>query len=195
MDFIVAVLILLVLALAVGLAVCLCRCIARPVGQRCWLRRLWATLNPDFTRFDTERDTTQTFRMVVAAMFIFAVVLLLWAAGAAAMRTAWLLAHESDGTVKVPNITTMHVVGSPLAWLLLVLQVARAMGGVLLLCLAAGLVGALLGFLFGIPRPLSGTDTSPVGTVGTAPPATTNNPQAAKAWALRVPTSPKSPTG
>jgi hypothetical protein len=184
MGAFVAVLILLVLALTIGLAVCLCRRIAGPACQRCWLRRLWAALNPDFTRFDTERDTTQTFHMLVAAMFIFAVILLLWAAGAAAMRTAWLFADGPDGTAKVPKITTMDVVSSPLAWLLLLLQVARAMGGVLLLCLAAGLVGALLGFLFGIPRPLSGTDTPPITTGGTAPPATTNIPQVAKAWGL-----------
>jgi hypothetical protein len=180
----IAILIILVVALAIGLVVCMCRCIASPAGHRCWLRRLWAALHPDFTQFNTERDTTQTFHMLVAAMFIFAVVLLLWAAGAAAMRAAWLFADGPDGGAKVPRIDAMALASSPLAWLLLLLQVARAMGGVLLLCLAAGLVGALLGFLFGIPRPLSGAETAPAGAGGTAAPAATGNTQAGKTWAL-----------
>jgi hypothetical protein len=40
---------------------------------------------------------------------------------------------------------------------LLLLQIARGVGGVEALCLAGGLIGAMLGFLFGIPQAVSGT--------------------------------------
>jgi len=42
-----------------------------------------------------------------------------------------------------------------------VLQVLRAIGGVLLICLTSGLAGALLGFLFGLPRPMTAAEAPP----------------------------------
>ena len=60
----------------------------------------------------------------------------------------------------------------------------RAVGGVLLICSAAGLAGALLGFIFGIPRPISAPQAPPAAAGGAAPPPGVDHRQAAKAWEL-----------
>ena len=64
-------------------------------------------------------------------------------------------------------------------------QVARAVGGVLLICLAAGLAGAMVGFIFGIPRQISAPpDALPAGSGGAAQPRTATFHQADNRWQL-----------
>jgi hypothetical protein len=53
---------------------------------------VWQALHPDFGGFDTDRATTQTLNLLVAAMLIFGAVAVMWcrrnAYGMAIFRTA-----------------------------------------------------------------------------------------------------------
>ena len=151
---------------------------------------VWRALHPNFVGFSTDRATTQTLSLLVAAMLIFGAVAVLWAAGAGAMRTAWLYGTQPDEVakgLKDPWILTTDI-SKWQAWLVfagfLTFQVARAIGGVLLISMAAGLVGAMLGFIFGIPRPISAAEAPPAEAGGAAPPPRVSRQQANKAWQL-----------
>ena len=154
--------------------------------RRSVLRSIWDALTPDFAGFNTERVTTQTIYLLMAAMLVFGVLAAAWAAAAGIMRTAWLFAAQPDGIGEALAGWSCLNSGCP-GWLLfgvLVWQVVRAVGGVLLICSAAGLAGALLGFIFGIPRPISAPQAPPAAAGGAAPPPGVDHRQAAKAWEL-----------
>ncbi len=140
-----------------------------PRGGWTALLRLTGKLFPDFTAPHTGRDITQTFRLLIAAMLVFGALLAIWAGSAAVMRAAWVYALRPDGLGAPPASANTSIVfpDGLHAWLFLLLEVLRALGGVMVLCLASGLVGAFLGFLFGIPRPISAAEAPPAAAGGT----------------------------
>jgi hypothetical protein len=151
------------------------------------IERLFGALQPDFTHFTNQRATTQTFHMLVSAIVMFGILLTLWAGAAGVMRTLWLDVGPANG---VPDPVKTLVVGSKFCsggcrglWLALIVEILRAVGAVLSIGAAAGLVGALLGFIFGIPRPISANE-SPPAAAGGAVPAGGARKQAIKAWEL-----------
>jgi hypothetical protein len=152
-----------------------------------FLGRFWDALFPDFTAFNSGRGTTQTFRMLVMAMLVFAAVLVVWAVGAGIMRTAWLYAARPDGVANGLSGEACNAADCGTWGFLLLfsaLQVFRAAGGVLLICLASGLAGAFLGFLFGLPRPMTAAETPPAAVRGAGTPPTVDRRQATRAWEL-----------
>jgi hypothetical protein len=183
--FCIALVLVLVLLLCVAACLC-CKALRRACNcdKATGLRRLWRALHPDFTRFNTGHDTTQTFHMLVAAMLIFSSILLLWAVGAGGLRAALLYPHGPHDPDTLTDADIQALLGQIQGWLFLIIQVVRAIGGVLLLCLAAGLVGALLGFLFGIPRPMSAAEAPPAAAGGAPRPSAASSREAARAWEL-----------
>jgi hypothetical protein len=154
-----------------------------------WGFRFWDALFPDFAAFNVGRGTTQTFRMLVGAMVVFGAVLLLWAAGAGVMRAAWLFAVKPDGLAEglSPKDGACTAVDCSNGWFLFifsVLQVLRAVGGVLIICLSAGLVGAFLGFIFGLPRPMTAAEAPPAAAGGAGTPPAVDRRRANRAWEL-----------
>lgn len=150
------------------------------------LKEIWRVLTPDFSQFNIERVTAQTMRMLVAAMLIFGCVAATWAAAAGVMRTAWLFTAKPDSVAAGLSGQFCTLPGCQ-HWLragVLVWQVVRAVGGVLLIGLGAGLAGAVLGFIFGIPRPLSAPEAPPALAGGAAPPPGVDPHQAREAWKL-----------
>lgn len=153
---------------------------------------IWKALRPDFAGFNADRATTQTLNLLMAAMLVFGLVITVWAIGAGGMRTAFLYTAQPDGVADGLSKGWILAAGSG-GWQtglffvgMLLLQVARAVGGVLVICLAAGLAGAMLGFIFGIPRPISAPETQPTGggggTASAAAAAQARQPSAA--WRL-----------
>lgn len=118
-------------------------------------RQLCAALYPDFTSPNAGRDTTQTFRMLVAATVVFVVTLVVWATGAGLMHAGWVLSQPD----LVPKwFGALSCEPDRCSWqlaLFTLIQLLRAVGGVALLAFAFGLAGGFLGFLFGIPRRIS----------------------------------------
>src|SRR5665213_1517490 len=102
---------------------------------------------PDFTHFQTDAAVTVTFSLLIRAIIIFAATLFCWSVGASVMRAAWLLS--------LPEITQFHrTFGSRTLEivsdvLLVVFQIVRGLGGIAVICMAGGLIGAMLGFVFG----------------------------------------------
>lgn len=175
---------ILAIALAFALGIVLARFwpLAAPAEDGI-LKRIWNALTPDFTGFNTERVTTQTVHLLVTVMLVFGFVAVLWAAGAGVMRTAWLFAARPGDVAAGLSGQFCQPSGCP-GWLLfgvLVWQLVRAVGGVLLICLASALAGALLGFIFGIPRPISDAAAP---SAAAAPPLGTDHRQAAEAYKL-----------
>jgi len=152
-----------------------------------FLGRFWDALYPDFTAFNSGRGTTQTFRMLVVAMLVFGVVLALWAASAGVMRTAWLYVATPDGIDRGLTGDACKAVDCGtwgFLFLFSALQILRAAGGVLLICLASGLAGAFLGFLFGLPRPMTAAEAPPAAAGGASTPPGVTRRQATRAWEL-----------
>lgn len=147
------------------------------------LERIWAALTPDFDQFITDRVTAQTIRLLVTAMLVFGLFAVAWAAAAGVMRTAWLFAVKPDGVADGLNEPLWQqsqlLFAGVLVW-----QMVRAVGGVLLICCAAGLAGAFLGFIFGIPRPISASEAPPAAAGGAVPPPGVDHRQAIEAWKL-----------
>ena len=157
---------------------------AAPARQAGGLGRMSARLQPDFSHFDRApprigRATTQTLDLLTTAMVVFGGVILVWAASAGVMRTAWLYDQQRlDFSHGFPPRG-----GGFDAWLFLLFQMLRGAGGVLAICCASGLVGALVGFVFGIPRPISGAESPPAAGGGMVP-AGVSKGQAQKGWQL-----------
>ena len=141
---------------------------AKTPGTRIWpeISRLWRTFFSNFTISHSARDITETFRLLFVAMLLFGACLLVWSVGAAVLRAGYLVvAHP----VPVPPLSSPPKFPSTWRiWSFLVLEVLRATGGIAALCFAGGLIGGLLGFLFGLPR------AAPAGSGGTAPPSRRN---------------------
>jgi hypothetical protein len=125
------------------------------------LRRLWNSLDLEFTdRGNWEANTTRTLRLLAMTMVIFGVVIVAWATAAGVMRTLWLYSAESKSGWSADK--DLH--GDIFAWrtfLVLTTEIVRAVGGMLTLCVAGGLAGAALGFLFGLPRPPRDSEKAP----------------------------------
>jgi hypothetical protein len=178
---------ILAIALALALGIVLARFWppAAPAEDGIF-KRIWNALTPDFAGFNTERVTTQTIHLLVSVMLVFGFVATLWAASAGVMRTAWLFAAMPSDVAKGLLGQFCKPSGCP-RWLLfgvLVWQFVRAVGGVLLICLASALTGALIGFIFGIPRPISDAAAPSAATAAAALPPGTDRHQAAEAYKL-----------
>jgi hypothetical protein len=115
--------------------------------------RFWRAFFPDFTISHTGRDITETFRLLIVAIFAFGLCLLLWSTGAAVLRAGYLVTQPTQA----PPLSKPADFPDGWGWGFLLLEVFRATGGITALCFASGLVGGLLGFLFGLPRPALAT--------------------------------------
>jgi hypothetical protein len=130
------------------------------------VRQLCNALYPNFTWPDNGRDTTQTFHFMLSGMLVFGSILIIWSIGAGAMRTVWLL--STDPT----RLSWLGALGNNCAtdgcmvqvWLFTLLQIVRATGGAVLICLGGGLVGGFFGFLFGIPHHIAANIAPPDST-------------------------------
>ena len=155
---------MITLVLVVALVVVLLSWLTRPATRlgtsAGWL---WRGLWPDFGRFTTGRATTQTFHMLVSAMLVFGVAVIAWSAGAGVLRALWLAGAKPEDIKGTVDSFASFVCGKTctLNWVFVAVEITRAVGGVLVLGMAAGLGGALLGFLFGIPRPVSASESPP----------------------------------
>jgi hypothetical protein len=129
--------------------------LTQQTAERGVIRQLCAALYPDFTWPESGRDTTQTFHLMLSGMAVFGAVLVIWSIGAGTMRAVWLLSTDTVKSTWLPNVKCQADGCDWEVWLFTLLQIVRAIGGVLLICLASGLVGGFFGFLFGIPRRVS----------------------------------------
>ena len=129
--------------------------VTQQARERSALRQLCAALYPDFTWPHVGRDTTQTFHLILAGMAVFGAVLVIWSIGAGTLRAVYLLSIGTTNSTWLANAKCTADGCDWQVWLFTLFQIIRAVGGVLLLCLAGGLVGGFLGFLFGIPRRVS----------------------------------------
>jgi hypothetical protein len=124
---------------------------------------------PEFGELPRGRIINETFSLLIRAVVIFASALTLWSLGASAMRTAWLISPQ--GPLAADRLDTFDET------VLLLLQLLRGVGGVAVICMVGGLVGAMIGFLFGIPRPVSASEAPPAGAGGAPAPAGINKGQ------------------
>lgn len=124
---------------------------------------------PDFTHFQTDSAVTITFSLLIRAIILFAVMLCCWSVGASVMRAAWLLG--------LPELAQSRETIGAVGWgiiydpVFVLFQIIRGLGGIAVICMAGGLIGAMLGFVFGIPRPVSAAEAPPAGAGGTPVPA------------------------
>jgi len=178
---------MITLVLVVALVVVLLSWLTRPATRlgtsAGWL---WRGLWPDFGRFTTGRATTQTFHMLVSAMLVFGVAVIAWSAGAGVLRALWLAGAKPEDIKGTIDSFGSFVCGKTctLNWVFVAVEITRAVGGVLVLGMAAGLGGALLGFLFGIPRPVSASESPPAAAGGMVPTSGASRRSAKKAWEL-----------
>ena len=126
-------------------------------------RRMCAALYPTFTWPNTGRDTTQTFHLMLSGMLIFGGILVIWSIGAGALRATWLLSVNPVHSPWLGGVADRCATASCTlqVWLFTLLQIARAVGGALLICFGSGLVGGFFGFLFGIPRRIAADGAAP----------------------------------
>jgi hypothetical protein len=125
----------------------------------------WRALWPNFAgvtlrngRIDIDRGTNRTLHLLIAAMLAFMIALAGWAVAAGVLRAAWIYSCSPDGFAPAsagPCRTSLGLADWS-RWLtfaaVLLAEILRAVGGVLAIAIGAGLAGAGLGFLFGIPR-------------------------------------------
>ena len=179
---------LLVLAIGVVAAPLLSRVLRHRAAHSRTGPRFITALRPDFGQFSIPRATTQTFNLLISSMVVFGLMLVGWATGAGIMRAVWLLsgsAQAAPGTLLgLPPALAACGAGCGLTWLVILTQLVRAIGGVLAIAAAAGMAGALLGFIFGIPRPVSASETPPAAAGGIVPAAGASTGAAKRAWAL-----------
>jgi hypothetical protein len=145
--------------------------------------QLLDNLQPDFSHFDRRplrvgRATTQTLALLTAAMVAFGIVVALWGASAGVMRTAWLYTQLNSPARAFP---AEGAIGD--SWLFLAFQILRGVGGVMVVCCASGIVGSLVGFVFGIPRPISAAETPPA-AAGSGAPRNAPTAEAREGWKL-----------
>ena len=153
--------------------------VTQQTRERSALRQLCAALYPDFTWPHAGRDTTQTFRLMLAGMAVFGAVLVLWSIGAGTLRAVYLLSSDAVHSTWLAEAKCTKDSCNWQVWLFTSFQIIRAVGGVTLLCLAGGLVGGFLGFLFGIPRLVSADGAA----AAAAQPADSKTPSSSKATA------------
>jgi hypothetical protein len=153
--------------------------VTQQTRERSALRQLCAALYPDFTWPHAGRDTTQTFRLMLAGMAVFGAVLVLWSIGAGTLRAVYLLSSDAVHSTWLAEAKCTKDSCNWQVWLFTSFQIIRAVGGVTLLCLAGGLVGGFLGFLFGIPRRVSADGAA----AAAAQPADSKTPSSSKATA------------
>ena len=129
---------------------------------------VWEALWPDFLGFtrrdgrvNSDRGTNRTLNLLTAVTLVFLLAIALWALAAGILRTAWLYSCSPDGfaastahnckiTFETGAAQGQH--GWYIFTIVLLFEAVRAVCGVLAIGLAAGLIGATVGFLFGIPR-------------------------------------------
>jgi hypothetical protein len=142
--------------------------------------RLWASLDPIITdKNNWEGNTTQSLRRIAIASILFGATVAAWAIGASVMRTIWL--YQTSSLTGIPKEELAKHAADWTVWAVTLLQIVRGVGGTLALCAAAGLAGAALGFLFGLPQPPAKTAAAaPNNADKTANP----NPQGDRTWRL-----------
>jgi hypothetical protein len=114
--------------------------------------RLWESLDPRITSYDAwAENTTLTLRRLIMASILFGATIAAWAAAASVMRTIWLYQPGGPAGIAAGELTKRLEDWS--TWAFALFQIVRGVGGTLALCAAAGLAGAALGFLFGLPKP------------------------------------------
>lgn len=153
---------IIVLILVIAVDVVVRSVTATSWGPRAWtgMQRFWRAFFPHFIG---PSNLTEVFRLLIGVMFVFGALLFTWSIGAAMLRAGYLVAARP-----APMPALSQPENFPDTWqgvAFLVLEVLRAAGGILALCFSSGLVGGLLGFLFGLPRP------APAGASGTPPSA------------------------
>ena len=136
------------------------------------IERLWASflsgLRPSFGIDDTARSLTLTFGLL-AGLFKFLVALtVIWAMAAGVLQTARLIAYIPQG---FPG-NAKGVWVNQADWLAPIVAIfvytLKAFGATTLVGLAAALIGGFLGFLFGVPRPISEA-AAPLGPLPSTP--------------------------
>ncbi len=118
---------------------------------------------PDFGWLPDGRVINETLSLLIRAAIVFAAVLAVWALAASALRTAWLIGpHGPLFTASAPaHPIIVHKLNAWEKTGLLLVQIARGVGGVAAVTIVAALVGAMLGFLFGIPTRVSAAGAAP----------------------------------
>ena len=128
---------------------------------------LWDAPRPEVSVFGVNKAKMQTFQLLISSMFVFGALISLWAAGAGVLRAIFLVSRQLDGAQALLGGALPVACTDTCRWelaLLSAIQVVRAVGGVLIIATASGLVGAFLGFIFGVPRPVSAAETPPAST-------------------------------
>lgn len=141
---------------------------------------LWASLDPIITdKNNWEGNTTQSLRRIAIVSILFAATVAAWATGASVMRTIWLFQPNAPAGFAQGELTK-HATDWTV-WAVALFQIVRGVAGTLALCAAAGLAGAALGFLFGLPQPPEKTaQAAPNNADKTANP----DPQPNRTWRL-----------
>lgn len=143
------------------------------------LARIWTSLN--LVRRNWETDTT--FRLLVALMLVFVAALVVWAMGAAVMRTVWLYQDVKEGSRWLGDSAPLSVKFLLNSGLFVLMQIVRGVGGILALCLAGVFSGAVLGFLFGHPKQQDADKTPPAQQ---APQVTASAWEKSQRWKLNT---------
>lgn len=143
--------------------------------------RLWASLDPIITdKNNWEGNTTQSLRRIAILSILFAATVAAWATAASVMRTIWLYQLPGGPGGLAAGDLAKHATDWTV-WAVALFQIVRGVGGTLALCAAAGLAGAALGFLFGLPQPPEKTaQPAPSSADKTANPG----PQGDRTWRL-----------
>jgi len=139
--------------------------------------RFWVSflsgLRPSFIIDDNARGLTLTFGVLAGLIKFLVALTLFWAMAAGVLQTGRLIAYMPKG---FPGEGATGFWGKQADWLAPVVSVfvyaLKAFGATMLIGLAAAMVGGLLGFLFGVPRPISeaaAPSTPPRSTVTQSP--------------------------
>lgn len=153
-----------------------------------WSKNL-ASIRLDFGTKDHQRELTLTFNFLSGIVWILVLLTGLWAIAAGVLQSGRLvpyiqqLYHGKGFWVRQANWVG-PIVGIPVYAL-------KAFTVAMLVCFAAASMGAIIGFLFGVPRPISETGaTEPARTL---PP--TSTPTAMSATGTQGTTTTTRPSG
>jgi len=116
-------------------------------------RSIWRVFWSDFGHATVKQDLTNTLHMLNAAKCAQIGVIVVWA-----IADAFLEARGRGGALFDQSTGGLDRLALQRKLVFAVFESLHHAGGILAFCLATYLIGALLGFLFGIPRPLSSTE-------------------------------------
>jgi hypothetical protein len=127
-------------------------------------KRLWGiwAIRLDFGPHEHGRKLTLTFSFLSGLIRVLTVVTAMWAISAGFLQSGVLIEHLPQ---LFPESASAGVILRNSDWLAPLLAIpvyaAKAFSASMLIGLAAATVGALMGFLFGVPRPISELGASP----------------------------------